>query len=88
MNKTQTTIWGIVTLLVFLLTRNPFTLIYMMFMEMAAYVGDVMSFYLDNQIQETYLQYARQTDNLTRLPVGGRHVQHSRSGWAAQSLDQ
>ncbi len=25
----------------------------MMFMEMAAYVGDVMSFYLDNQIQET-----------------------------------
>jgi hypothetical protein len=39
----------------------------MMFMEMAAYVGDVMSFYLDNQIQETYLQYARQTDNLFEL---------------------
>ncbi len=38
-----------------------------MFMEMAAYVGDVMSFYLDNQIQETYLQYARQTDNLFEL---------------------
>ncbi len=35
----------------------------MMFMEMAAYVGDIMSFYLDNQIQETYLQYARQTNN-------------------------
>ena len=36
----------------------------MMFMEMAAYVGDVLSFYLDNQVQETYLQYARQTNNL------------------------
>ena len=39
----------------------------MMFMEMAAYVGDVLSFYLDNQIQETYLQYARQTNNLYEL---------------------
>jgi hypothetical protein len=39
----------------------------MMFMEMAAYVGDVMSFYLDNQVQETYLQYARQTNNLYEL---------------------
>jgi hypothetical protein len=39
----------------------------MMFMEMAAYVGDVMSFYLDNQIQETFLQYARQTNNLYDL---------------------
>jgi hypothetical protein len=39
----------------------------MMFMEMAAYVGDVLSFYLDNQVQETYLQYARQTNNLYEL---------------------
>ena len=39
----------------------------MMFLEMSAYVGDVMSFYLDNQIQETYLQYARQTENLFEL---------------------
>ena len=39
----------------------------MMFLEMSAYVGDVMSFYLDNQIQETYLQYARQTSNLFEL---------------------
>ena len=39
----------------------------MMFMEMAAYVGDILSFYLDNQIQETYLQYARQTNNLFEL---------------------
>jgi len=39
----------------------------MMFMEMAAYVGDVLSFYLDNQIQETFLQYARQPNNLYEL---------------------
>jgi hypothetical protein len=39
----------------------------MMFMEMAAYVGDVLSFYLDNQIQETFLQYARQSNNLYDL---------------------
>lgn len=39
----------------------------MMFMEMAAYVGDVMSFYLDNQIQENFLQFARQTSNLYQL---------------------
>ena len=38
-----------------------------MFMEQAAYVGDVLSFYLDNQLQETYLQYARQTNNLYDL---------------------
>ena len=39
----------------------------MMFMEMAAYVGDVLSFYTDNQIQETFIQYARQTNNLYEL---------------------
>ena len=39
----------------------------MMFMEMSAYVGDVMSFYLDNQIQETFLQYARQQENIYSL---------------------
>ena len=39
----------------------------MMFMEMAAYVGDVLSFYLDNQIQETFIQYARQTNNMFDL---------------------
>jgi hypothetical protein len=39
----------------------------MMFMEMSAYVGDVMSFYLDNQIQETFIQYARQDNNLYEL---------------------
>ena len=38
-----------------------------MFMEQASYVGDVLSFYLDNQLQETYLQYARQTNNIYDL---------------------
>ena len=39
----------------------------MLFMEMAAYVGDVLSFYLDNQIQETFIQKARQDVNLYNL---------------------
>jgi hypothetical protein len=39
----------------------------MMFMEMASYVGDVLSFYLDNQIQENFIQYARQTSNIYGL---------------------
>ena len=39
----------------------------MMFMEMAAYVGDVLSFYQDNQFQETFIQYARETSNLYDL---------------------
>jgi hypothetical protein len=39
----------------------------MMFMEMAAYVGDVLSFYVDNQFQETFIQYSRQTQNLYDL---------------------
>jgi hypothetical protein len=39
----------------------------MMFMEMAAYIGDVLSFYQDNQFQETFLQYARETNNLFDL---------------------
>ena len=38
-----------------------------MFMEQASYVGDVLSFYLDNQLQETYLQYVRQTNNIYDL---------------------
>tara|TARA_R110000803_G_scaffold51891_3_gene106971 strand:- start:858 stop:2741 length:1884 start_codon:yes stop_codon:yes gene_type:complete len=39
----------------------------MMFMEQAAYVGDVLSFYTDTQIQETFLQYAKQQNNLYEL---------------------
>jgi len=36
-------------------------------MEMASYVGDVLSFYLDNQIQENFTQFARQQNNLLAL---------------------
>jgi hypothetical protein len=39
----------------------------MMFMEQAAYVGDVLSFYLDNQFQENFVQYAKQTNNVFDL---------------------
>ena len=39
----------------------------MMFIEMASYVGDVLSFYLDNQTQENFIQYARQNPNLYSL---------------------
>jgi hypothetical protein len=39
----------------------------MMFLEMASYVGDVMSFYLDNQIQENFIQYVRQQNNIYAL---------------------
>jgi hypothetical protein len=39
----------------------------MAFMEMASYVGDILSFYQDNQIQETFIQYARQNNNLYEL---------------------
>lgn len=36
----------------------------MMFMEMAAYVGDVLSFYQDTQLQETFVQHAKDPANL------------------------
>jgi hypothetical protein len=39
----------------------------MLFMEQASYVGDVLSFYQDNQFQETFLQFARQTNNIYSL---------------------
>ncbi len=39
----------------------------MMFIEQASYVSDVMSFYLDNQLQETFTQFTRQTNNQYEL---------------------
>ena len=39
----------------------------MMFIEQAAYVGDVLGFYVDNQVQENFIQYSRQTKNLYEL---------------------
>lgn len=44
-------------------TSSPGT----MFIDMAAYVGDVLSFYLDNQTQETFLEYAKQPSNLYNI---------------------
>ena len=39
----------------------------MMFMEMAAYVGDVLSFYQDSQLQETFVTHAKDPKNLYSL---------------------
>ena len=39
----------------------------MMFIEMASYVGDVLSFYQDTQLQETFLQTAKNPSNLYTL---------------------
>ena len=39
----------------------------MMFIEMASYVGDVLAFYQDNQLQETFLQHAKNPANLYSL---------------------
>jgi len=37
------------------------------FIDMASYVGDTLSFYLDTQIQENFLQYAQQESNIFSL---------------------
>ena len=39
----------------------------MMFIEMASYVGDVLSFYQDIQLQETFVQHAKNPENLYSL---------------------
>lgn len=38
-----------------------------MFMEMCAYVGDVLSFYIDRSVQENFLQHALNKDNIISL---------------------
>jgi hypothetical protein len=38
-----------------------------MFIEMASYVGDVLSYYQDKQVQETFLQHAKDPANLYSL---------------------
>lgn len=38
-----------------------------MFIEMAAYVGDVLSFYTDTQLQESFVQHAQNPSNLYSL---------------------
>ena len=39
----------------------------MMFVEMASYVGDILSFYQDSQLQETFLTHAKDPKNLYSL---------------------
>ena len=39
----------------------------MMFMEMASYVGDVLSFYIDKQFKESLLPYAEERKNVVAL---------------------
>jgi hypothetical protein len=44
----------------------------MLFIEMSSYVGDILSFYLDNQIQECFLQFSRQSNNIyNHAYIGG-----------------
>ena len=38
-----------------------------LFIEMASYIGDVTSFYLDTQVQENFLLYAKEKENLFSL---------------------
>ena len=39
----------------------------LMFLEMASYVGDVLSFYTDTQLQETFLEVAQDRENLYNM---------------------
>ena len=39
----------------------------LMLIEMAAYVGDVLAYYGDNQVQENFVEFAKQRDNLLSL---------------------
>ena len=39
----------------------------MMFVEMAAYVGDVLNYYVDNQFRETLIQFAEERKNVLSI---------------------
>lgn len=39
----------------------------MLFLEMAAYVGEVLSFYIDNQFKENLLQYSEEKENIISI---------------------
>ena len=45
----------------------------MMFLEMAAYVGDVLSFYTDFQLQESFLALAQDRENLYNMAYAMRY---------------
>ena len=42
----------------------------MMFIEMAAYVGDVLSFYMDSQLKESLAKYAEEKQNIHSIAYG------------------
>jgi len=42
----------------------------MMFIEMAAYVGDVLSFYMDSQLKETLTEFAEEKANVYSIAYG------------------
>jgi hypothetical protein len=46
----------------------------MMFIEQASYVGDVLSFYADNQIQENFVQFAKQRKSLLAAAYRGGYA--------------
>ena len=39
----------------------------MMFIEMASYVGDVLSYYIDSQFKENLMEYAQETENVISI---------------------
>ena len=42
----------------------------MMFMEMSSYVGDVLSYYIDSNLKESFLNYAEERNNIIYLAQG------------------
>jgi hypothetical protein len=46
----------------------------MMFIEQASYVGDVLSFYADNQMQENFVQFAKQRKSLLAAAYRGGYA--------------
>ena len=42
----------------------------MMFIEMSAYVGDVLSYYIDSTLKESFLNYAEEKNNIIYLAQG------------------
>ena len=45
----------------------------MMFIEMSAYVGDVLSFYIDKQFKESFLYYAEESSNVNNFAYSFGH---------------
>ena len=50
----------------------------MMFMEMASYVGDVLSYYTDNQLKESFLQFAGGRGNVLALAANVGYKQKNK----------